>query len=112
MSRRKLVFIETDEYSKHSIIGWDPGLRTFFAQVSSNSIGPDADTDEPSLMDLGNYHGEFEDLNKLCQELSSLGTLPDSLISKLQSDKNTEGATKRSPALQNFLNSLTDEINK
>lgn len=85
--------------------GWDPGLVSFFAWVGPN--GGECDGDE-LVFNVGDAPAEIptpEELGRLLRDSGHL-VLAHEDVAQLRADMGREGATRRTPALQAFLDGM------
>ena len=63
------------------IVGWDPPLNTFFAQVWNRSLEPDDPAAE--VLWVGIAYGEIHDPEQVCDAVAPWAKVPDGLVGKL-----------------------------
>lgn len=68
------------------IVGWDPPLQTFFAQVKSGLLEK-SDPDDPFLLWVGCFAGEIYDVEGLVDALRPFAELDTKIRKKLSDDK-------------------------
>lgn len=68
------------------IVGWDPPLQTFFAQVKS-SLLEKSDPDDPFLLWVGCFPGEIYDIDGLVDALRPFAHLDAEICKALYGDK-------------------------
>jgi hypothetical protein len=67
------------------IVGWDNGLRTFFAQVWEGD-DDDYDDDNRPILWLGLHYAEVQTVKELVQLVAPYGAIPRRLKHRLQKD--------------------------
>ena len=88
------------------IVGWDPPLNTFFAQVIRTDLTNDTDEDNIVLW-IGATSNEIERANSLIGPLAPYGTVPPALVETLDAERAKRHAESRQPTqLQSTLSAL------
>lgn len=68
------------------IVGWDPPLQTFFAQVKS-SLLEKTDPDDPFVLWVGCFHGELYDVDGLVDALRPFAKVEADIREALLADR-------------------------
>lgn len=69
-----------------AVVGWDPPLNTFYAQVWDRSV----DEDDPAaeLLWIGCTPGEIHDHRQVCNAVAAWVAVPPSIATALYADAN------------------------
>lgn len=86
MSRHEIA---TRNPALRAVVGWDPGLATFFAQVWR---GPeDADEKNGEFWTGADHYGQHPTLDTLVAELAPYADVEDELMDRLTQDRVRQG---------------------
>lgn len=88
MSRHILVGINPEH---DIVVGWDPGLATYFAQVFP-CHEQEGEEYRAELLWAGTSPGEIPNTEQLANVLRKFATIPDDIVSQLKSDMQREVA--------------------
>ena len=88
------------------IVGWDPPLETFFAQVTRTDLSADTGEDQIVLW-IGTASNEIEQAESLIGPLAPYGAVPPTLVETLDAERAKRHAEGRQPTqLQSTLSAL------
>ena len=98
MSQHRLQPLSPDSPTK-IVVGWDPPLRTFFAQVFSGDDGSDL------ILWTGTSFDEIPDPREVVDQVRPYAQVSDNLISMLADDAAREGV-RHNRALEDLILSM------
>ncbi len=86
MSRHRITQLPEHQTKLHIVVGWDPPLRTFFANVIDVEKD-EADDDAATLLMVGCRYDEIPTVTKLQERIAEYAVIPSDLLPVLEQEK-------------------------
>lgn len=97
--------IDTHHPHQSCVVGWDPSMGTFFAQVFDDTH-PGL-TDEFPEVWIGSTFHEIETVTELAQRLAPWAAVHPDLAAQLEADQHAEPPGQRPPELEDLIRRVT-----